>query len=135
MPAHLLNADGTTAMSVLGICIITVSVPGTKSSLCIPFAVVRALFCPALLGRNALLAVDDVYGNRCVYTGPRGDLPVPRPCWVAVRAACAQGSLFGLLVPSGRRPTGVTHQSRSPLPSRLSFMFAPLTCVARTVSP
>jgi hypothetical protein len=68
MPVRLGVADGETSMKVTGITYIHLPVPCTDITLCVPAAVVSALFCPALLGRNALQAFDDAFGNGCVYS-------------------------------------------------------------------
>lgn len=69
MPNHLGVADGVASMLVTGITYLTLPVPNSATTLRVPTAVVSSLFCPALLGRNALQAFDDAYGNMCVYAG------------------------------------------------------------------
>jgi hypothetical protein len=67
MPVRLGVADET-SMKVTGITNIHLPVLRTDIILHVSAAVVSALFCPALLGRNALQAFDNALGNCCVYS-------------------------------------------------------------------
>lgn len=62
------QADGSTPVPIRGVVELLLEVPTTTTWLKVPTLVVDSLFCPCLLGRNVLHAMDDVYGNLFVYT-------------------------------------------------------------------
>jgi hypothetical protein len=69
LPSELPIADGSTSIKVVGVTRVELTVPGHNKAVGVTVAVVDAMFCDFLLGRNALQMMEDLVLPTAVFCG------------------------------------------------------------------
>ena len=64
---RVLHADGAATEDSLGLVTVNLAVPGNRSVLTVPMVVRRRLFCPLLMGRNMMEAINHAMGHQCLW--------------------------------------------------------------------